>query len=349
MKYTENILIHHQQIKQALLILDKLPDKVSRTLFVTDEEGKLLGTLTDGDVRRGLLSGTGIDAPVESVMNKNFRFLQKHNFKVEDLEQLMEDEIQIVPLLDESHKILRLIDLHEHKSYLPIDAVIMAGGRGERLKPLTDTVAKPMLMVGSKPIIEHNIDRLAANGINNIYITLRYLGQQLVDHFSDGSSKGVKISYVEETEPLGTIGAVGLLDGFECENVLIMNSDLLTTIDYVGFYKKFINENADMAVATVPHTVNVPFAVLETDDASIISLREKPSFTFQCNAGIYLVKRKHFDLIPKGKKFDATDLIDLLIKQGNRVVYYSVLDYWLDIGSTEDFYKAQNDIKLLKL
>ena len=193
-----------------------------------------------------------------------------------------------------------------------------------------------------------NIDRLKQFGIDNITLSIRYLGEQLKDYFQDGSHKNLKIGYVTEDEPLGTIGALRLIESFYSKDILVQNSDLLTNIDFQKFYKKYLNEDAAMAVATIPHQVNIPFGVFETNNESIVSLKEKPTFTYQCNAGIYLLKRELLDLIPKNERFDATDLIELLINMGRKVIFYSIFDYWLDVGTKEDYAKAQNDIKFLK-
>jgi NDP-sugar pyrophosphorylase family protein len=225
----------------------------------------------------------------------------------------------------------------------------MAGGEGQRLRPLTETTPKPLLKVGSKPIIEHGIDRLITFGINNFHISIKYLGEQMVDYFGDGSSKSVNISYVREEQKLGTAGALALVDDFRNDTILMMNSDLLTNIDFEDIYRNFKKSGSDLMVACIPYKVDVPYAILEMENDRVISLKEKPSYTYYSNAGIYIMKREVVDVIPKNEHFNATDLMDTLIAKGNKVGYYPILGYWLDIGKMDDFFKAQEDIKHIRL
>lgn len=334
--------------KQALAQLDRVSGP--KTLFVlADEGGQLVGTISDGDIRRGLLAGADLRESVTNLMNPRFRSLRQGAYSVADLQALRQQEIFLVPLLDDAGRLLRLVDLRASRSLLPLDAVIMAGGRGERLRPLTDSVPKPLLPVGDKPIIEHNVDRLIAYGVRNFTITIKYLGEQLIAHFGDGEAKDARIHYTREDQALGTIGALALIDDFEHETVLVMNSDLLTDIDFEDFFATFQDSGAEMAVASVPYVVPVPYAVLEVDDERILSFKEKPSYTYYSNAGIYLLKRSVIARIPKGEFFNATDLMEGLIADGCKVGYYPLLSYWLDVGKHEDYRKAQEDIRHLQL
>ena len=245
-------------------------------------------------------------------------------------------------------QIINVVNFRHQKSYLPVDALIMAGGRGERLLPLTDTTPKRLLKVGEKPIIEHNIDRLNTYGIDDIWISVRYLGQQLVDYFQDGSEKALRINYVWEENALGTAGALALVEGFIHDHVLMMNSDLLTNIDFEHLYLFFEEQHADFAVACIPYQVNVPYAVMEMQDKLVTGFKEKPTYTHYSNAGIYLMKREVLECIPKNQAFNATDLMELLIQSNKKVVAYPLVGYWLDIGKHEDYQKAQLDIKQIK-
>jgi NDP-sugar pyrophosphorylase family protein len=257
-------------------------------------------------------------------------------------------QFRIIPIIDTKNRVVNVINFREIKSYLPIDVVIMAGGKGQRLLPLTEQTPKPMLKVGEKPIIEHNIDRLALFGIDDFWISINYLGDQIKSYFGDGSSKNIKISYVTENRPMGTLGAVSQIHDFKHEFVLIMNSDLLTNLDYEHFFLDFLKYDADMAVVTIPYQVNIPYAVLETEEGRVLNFKEKPTYTYFSNGGIYLVKRYLFNYLPKGEFFNATDLIDVLIKKEKKVYSYPLIGYWLDIGSPSDFERAQNDITKIK-
>ena len=216
----------------------------------------------------------------------------------------------------------------------------MAGGEGKRLRPLTEKTPKSLLKVGNRPIIEHNIDRLAEYGVENIYISIKYL--------QNGEAKNISISYVKEDVPLGTIGAVSLINNLNSDYILVMNSDILTNIDYEDFFMEFVIQDADMAVATIPYKVDIPYAVLETSQNLVIDLKEKPTYTYYSNAGIYLIKKDLIKLIPTNSFFNATDLMELLIKSGKKLISYPLHSYWLDIGKHNDFEKAQEDIKHIK-
>ncbi len=334
-------------IKQALEKLNDLGNYL--TLFVTDDSGVLRGTITDGDIRRAMLRGVQIADVVDSVMNLSFKSLRNDNYSIQQIKDFREKLIKIIPVIDADGRILRLVNLERIRTILPFDSVIMAGGEGRRLRPLTDHTPKPLLKVGGKPIIEYNVDRLAEFGVENCYITIKYLGEQLRDYFKDGSEKEMHIKYVEEnSDPLGTIGSVSLINDFKHDTVLVMNSDILTNIDFEDFFQEFVKSNADMAVATVPYQVKIPYAVLETEDSRIIGFKEKPTYTYYSNGGIYLIKRKALEIIPKGQFFNATDLMDYLISQNKSVITYPMFCYWLDIGKHEDFKKAQEDIQHIK-
>lgn len=349
-KHTKYTISKDDSIKSALVRLNSFSKNDGLTLFVINKEDQLCGTLTDGDIRRGLLIDSNLDQRIESIMNTSFVYIKRNSFTLKDIQIIKAKGIEILPLIDDELKIIKLINLSKKQSVIPVDAVIMAGGKGERLLPLTENTPKPLLKVGDKPIIEHNVDRLGYFGIDNIYITIKYLGDLIKDFFQDGDSKEMNIKYVSEVNPLGTIGAVSLIDNFTYDDVLIMNSDLLTNIDWENFYEDFKDCNADMMIATVPYQVQIPYAVLETNDNNnILSFKEKPTYTYYSNAGIYLVKKSLLALIPKNSFYNATDLIEELIKQNKKVVSYSILGYWLDIGRHEDYRKANEDIKHIKL
>ena len=224
----------------------------------------------------------------------------------------------------------------------------MAGGEGTRLRPLTLDTPKPLLKVGNKPIIQYNIERLKTFGVRNMTLTIKYLGHKLVEYFGDGGELELNIKYIEENNPLGTIGSVSLIEKFYNDYVLVMNSDILTNIDYEDVFKELLEKGGDMIVATTPYEVQIPYGVIETDGDAIIALKEKPTFTYYSNAGIYIFKKKYIDLIPKNKHFNATDLMEALYSSGKKVVHYPILDYWLDIGKHHDFEKAQKDIEHIK-
>lgn len=345
--YRKHVLNKNSSIREALKQLDLLGKDA--ILFIVDQEDHLVGSLTDGDVRRGLLKGFTIDHLVLEIIQPNPKFIRKGEHNINKVIEYRENNYRILPVLDMDSKIVNVINFRELKSYLPVDAVIMAGGRGERLRPLTDTIPKPLLKVGDKPILEHNLDRLRLFGIDDFWITVKYLGQKIEEYFGYGTEKSIIIQYVYEDEPLGTIGAVSRINNFSHDYILVTNSDLLTNIDYEHFFLDFLNSNADFSVVTIPYTVDIPYAVLEIDNRNVLKFREKPTYTYYANGGIYLMKRSILSFLPNEQFFNATDLMECLLQQNMKVISYPLTGYWLDIGRYEDFLKAQNDILILNL
>ena len=347
---SNHIINIDESAREALRILSSLPDNSSLTLFVVDDNELLKGTVTDGDIRRGLLNNLEISQSIGLFMNPDFKYVTNSLSYTLDLKKFRNLGLGLIPLLDINKKLLEIIDLKKRKAALPITALIMAGGRGERLKPLTDTLPKPMLLIGDKPIIEHNIDRLISFGVKNFYISVRYLKESIISYLGDGSSKGVKISYIEETKPLGTIGSITKLDNINHEDILVMNSDILTNIDFEDFYNSYKNQNSDMMLASIPYVVAVPYAVLTTKDQYIRNFEEKPTYTYYSNGGIYLMKFSLKNKLVIGESCNATDLMDILLEeQKNALTHYPILGYWLDIGKHTDYLKAQEDIKHINL
>jgi dTDP-glucose pyrophosphorylase len=344
--YKDHLILSGSSIKEALIKLDIL--SLDAILFIVDKQDRLIGSLTDGDVRRALIRDIAINNIVDEIIQPNPRFLRKGERDIQKVIDYRERSFRILPILDKDDRIVNVINFREIRSYLPVDAVIMAGGKGQRLHPLTETVPKPLLKVGDKPIMEHNLDRLALYGIDDFWVSVKYLGEQIETYFGNGEDRSIHIEYVWEDEPLGTIGAVSKIDNFGHDFILLTNSDLLTNLDYEHFFLDFIQQDADLAIVTIPYQVNIPYAVLETVNGQVESFKEKPTYTYYSNGGIYLMKKAALDYLPKNAFFNATDLMEKLIEEGKKVVSYPLSGYWLDIGKHEDFEKAQRDIKQIK-
>jgi dTDP-glucose pyrophosphorylase len=343
--YKEHFISSDATARDALKILDQLPDTEIRTLFVLDKN-VIVGTLTDGDIRRGLLKDREISQSVTLYMNTKFKYLLKNNITPEVLADYRAKEIWFLPVINEKNEIEEVINLKTIRTVLPLAALIMAGGRGERLKPLTDTLPKPMLKVGSKPIIELNIDRLIQFGVKKFYISIKYLGHKIIEHFGDGSSKNVSIEYIEEDIPLGTLGACSLIKNLEYDHLLVMNSDILTNINFEDFFTYYQSKKSVMCAASIPYNVKIPYGIMKTDDGdTVTALVEKPTYTYYANAGIYILHKDIIGKIPSGVLYNATDLMQHLIDDGGKLMHYPLLQYWLDIGKYEDYVRAQEDFK----
>jgi len=338
----------NNSVREALIKLDKLG--YDSILFVVDNNNKLLGSLTDGDLRRGFIKGLDFSDSLLKFIQLHPSYIIDGQYSLSQIDEFKNKNFKIIPIINDKGVIVDILNFRTKSSLIPADAVLMAGGEGKRLRPLTEKTPKPLLLVGHKPIIEYNIDRLINYGIKNINISINYLGNQIIDHFGDGESKNVHISYIKEDKPLGTIGSILLVDSFKNDDIIVMNSDLLTNIDFSDFFRAYQESNADMAVAATSYHVDVPYAVLEVNEYSEVkSLKEKPRYTYYSNAGIYIMKKSILNMIPNDTFFDITELMDKLLEMNLKLITYPINGYWLDIGKPDDFKKAQEDIKHIKL
>ena len=333
-------------IREALKRINETSGS-GQMLLVLNDKQQVVATLSDGDIRRGLIAGHELNEPLEQIMFRNFRYLQDGNIQIEQLRQFREQQLPIVPILDKDGHLCQIINLKKQKSLLPIDAVIMAGGKGERLRPLTEKTPKPLLPVGDKAIIDHNVDRLIQYGVEHISVTTNYLAEQLESHYVQPRNE-VQIQCVREPKFLGTMGAVRLVKEFHNDVVLVMNSDLFTDIDFEDMYLHFVDNNADMSIAAVPYTVSIPFGICDLDGRDVKGIVEKPTYNYYANAGIYMLRREVINMIPENEFYNATDLIDALVKNGSKVIRYPLKGTWIDIGTLSEYQKAKDLVKHMK-
>ncbi len=310
-------------------------------LFVLDEQNRMVGTLTDGDSRRALIAGASVNDAVETIMHRDFNYMRVEDIEdVKEIKRQRELKMRLVPVLDNENRITEILNLETFKTRLPIDAVLMAGGKGERLRPLTEKTPKPLLKVGDKAIIDHNIDRLINFGVKHISVTVNYLKEQLEDHFKE-PRRGVQVSTVREPKFLGTIGSIRCIPEFYNDAVLVMNSDLFTNINYEDFFLHFKEQDADISVATVSYSIQIPYGIFQVENKrDICGLVEKPTYDYYVNAGIYLIKREALELVPEDSFFNATDLIDTLIAQNRKVIRFPLNGTWIDIGNHQEYKRA---------
>lgn len=309
------------------------------TLVAVDTSDRVVGTLTDGDIRRALLRGVATTSPVSVAMHTSFKYMTADSIDVEALRRYRSRGIRLIPVVAPDATLVDIIDTRITPTVLPLDAIVMAGGRGERLRPLTLDCPKPLLRVGEKPIIDHNIGLLAAAGIRNITVTVNYLADQIIRHFSTPVA-GVQVRTVVEPRFMGTIGSASLIAHRPDGNTLVMNSDLLTDINLEELYLTHASEHADITIAAVPYTVSVPYAILQTEGRAVKALSEKPTFTYHANAGIYIISNRLLASLPSDCRTDATDLIEQALDAGLRVAYYPITGTWIDIGSHADYAHA---------
>ncbi len=340
------IIESNKCVREALKALQEQLSAIL-TLFIIDGNKKMVGTLTDGDARRYLINGGQLEDSVDKAMNSNFRcFTLDDKDVVSQVRQFKTKGIKLVPVLDENKHVVDVYDLVNFKSHLPIDAVLMAGGKGERLRPLTEKTPKPLLPVGDKCIIDHNIDRLISYGVEHVNVTVNYLGEQIEEHFAEARN-GVQVLTYREPKFLGTIGSIKFVETFYNDTILVMNSDLFTNIDYEDFYLHFQKYEAEMSVAAIPYNVSIEFGILDLDGRDIKGLIEKPKYNYYANAGIYLIKKRALAEIPEGEFFHATHLVEKLIAQGKKVIRYPLNGTWIDIGTPQEYAKAKDLVKHL--
>lgn len=343
-----NLVSDHDNVREALKKINECSSQVAAVVFVINKKKQMIGTISDGDIRRYLINGGTLQDNVCNVMHRDFTYIDD----TKDYKQIKMAKASgstLVPVLSKDRKFLNLLNFREFRSLLPVDAVIMAGGEGRRLKPYTDKIPKPMLELAGEPIIAYNIDRLLKYGIKNFNISVNHQKDVIKDYINGHKNyKGLKISFIEEDKPLGTIGSVKLARNFTNDTILIMNSDILSNIDYADLYESHKKYNADMTVATFSVKVDIPYAVLTTKNEKITSFIEKPTYTYYSNAGIYLLNRKMLDVIPYDQPYDATDLMQQLIEKGCTINHFPIRGYWLDIGTPQNYSKAQEDITFIK-
>lgn len=344
---SKHIINQSRTLLEALSLINSLRN-VPLVLFAIDDEGRMTGTLTDGDSRRALIAGAQLSDRISTIIQKNFNYLQEgRNYDVRHLREQKQNKMRLVPILDSNHHIIDIINLEKYKTKLPIDAVIMAGGKGERLRPLTEMTPKPLLKVGEKCIIDYNVDNLISNGVNHISVTVNYLGEQLEEHYFQPRD-GVKVDTIREPKYLGTIGSIRFVPKFYHDTVLLMNSDLFTNIDFEDFYLHFQEHEADMSVAAIPYSVSVPYGIFDLDGRIVKGVIEKPTYNHYANGGIYLIRKEMIEkYIPEDKFFNATDFMGKLISEGHKVIRYPLHGYWIDIGNKQDYVKAQDIVKHL--
>ena len=336
-------------IRDAIVHIDRSA-RISIALLL-DEEGRFLNTITDGDIRRAILAGIPLESPVRELLPIKARLPHPDALtapegtpETELLGLMKERGVRQIPLLDPERRVVDVVIL---KDLLPqvqslMQAVIMAGGQGVRLRPLTEHCPKPMLPVAGRPLMELTLEKLQQAGIRNVKISTNYLSDQIMRHFGDGSDFGLELTYLNENLPLGTAGALNLMKPPE-ETVLVMNGDVLTEVDFQSLLEYHQEHGADMTVGVRQYAFQVPYGVVDCEGAAVRGLREKPEISFFVNAGIYLIEPGVYEYIPAGRKFDMPDLIERLIAGGGTVVSFPIMEYWLDVGQHADYERAQSD------
>ncbi len=331
-------------LKNSWEVIDTV---ASQFVLVVDNDKTLLGVITDGDIRRSLLKGNSLDMPVSSIMNKSPKVTKRGESQFSMVRRMKGLDIHFLIEVDEKNHVTDIVRFSD--IVIPDDrttpVVIMAGGRGRRLGPLTDNCPKPMLPLGKKPILEMIIEDLMEYGFLNFYISVNYLKDTIVDYFGNGAKKGVKITYLQEDQPLDTAGALSLIDPLPDEPLLVMNGDIYTDLDFGNLLETHKKSVADATICLREVSYQVPFGVVDlSGDGTVHSIREKPVTKYMANAGMYVLNPEILSMLPKGEPYLMTTLMDDIISRGKKLASHTVDGLWIDVGRMEDFERARRSV-----
>ena len=328
--------------RDALLVIDKYLPKIA---LIVEKSGLLVGTLTDGDIRRGLLQGETLEAPAERLMNRQFRFVRSGQDKAVVLEMMRREVVRQIPVLDAEGRVVELLLLQEllEPAKLPNAVVIMAGGKGTRLRPHTAHCPKPMLPIDGKPMLEILLEQCIASGFSQFYLSVNYLKEQIIDHFQDGRRWGVAVDYLVEDEPLGTAGSLQLLPGSVQVPFLVLNGDVLTRLNPSQLLSFHGEHEAAATLCVREHLVTVPFGVVQSKGVELAGFEEKPSYRHLVNAGVYVIEPQLLALLPPHQATDMPTLLQSAQQAGHRVAVCPIHEYWIDVGRPETLKQANRE------
>jgi len=333
-------------IREALSIIDK---GAMRIALVVDAAGRLIGTLTDGDIRRGLLKGMELESPIADIYNNQPVVVRLSDSKEKILALAVDRRVYQIPVLDEEGRVIRLAEIDQlvKQEKHPNTVVLMAGGLGLRLRPLTEHTPKPMLPIGGKPILETVIRQFKKQGFSKFIIALNYKGDMIRNYFGNGLTMGVDIRYLDENKRMGTAGALGLLEKTPDESFFVMNADILTLVDFESLMEFHCRNGSDATMCIREYGMEVPYGVVRLNKDTIVSIEEKPIQQFYVNAGIYVLTPEILQLIPRGEPMDMTGLFEMAVEKGRTTLSFPIREFWMDIGKPEDYDRANHDFNNL--
>jgi len=340
--WKEVLITPDTPVAEAIGIIDQAGLQIA---LVINEKGQLMGTVTDGDIRRAILKHLSLDEPVSKIMNANPRFIYRNQPREEAVQLIKNNKVHQIPVLDEERCVLGLEIAEELLNPSPRDnwVILMAGGMGSRLKPLTASCPKPLLKVGKKPVLETILESFIEQGFRHFYISVNYKAEMIIEHIGDGSRWGVDIRYLHENQRLGTAGAVGLLPSRPTEPLLLMNGDILTKVNFgqlLDFHRKNLTE---ATICIREQCSQIPYGVVTIDKNRLRQIDEKPMQHFFINAGLYVLNPEVLDYVPAGSYFDIPDLLKTLLQKGKEIAVFPIREYWIDIGRFDDLERANNE------
>jgi dTDP-glucose pyrophosphorylase len=325
--------------------------------IVVDDENHIIGTITDGDLRRAFLKHHELDESIMVLLKRDQEsphptplcgYVGMPNEEL--LSLLKKHSLRHLPILNDENRLVDVVFLNDLslENSINVRAVVMAGGFGTRLQPLTESMPKPMLQIDDKPLMEHMIEQIRDSGIHNIHITTHYLPEKIHEHFGDGEDFGVDLNYVPEEEPLGTAGALSLLK-VRKEPLLVVNGDILTKVNFTDMINYHRDNDASITIGVTAYEIEIPYGVIETDGNEIIGILEKPVYKHFVSAGMYVIEPEVLALMPQGERCDMPELIEMILKKGHKAISFPIREYWLDVGRHKDYDKAQTHISEEKM
>ncbi|MEN6348187.1 MAG: nucleotidyltransferase family protein [Syntrophomonas sp.] len=331
-------------IFRTLEIIDRSSMQIA---LVIDNNGCLLGTVTDGDVRRGLLKGLALESSVNQIMNKDFSFSRVHDPHEKVLAVMTNKSLHQLPVIDSNGCLVGIhtIDSLMAKTTRDNIVLLMAGGLGSRLNPLTENCPKPLLKVGGKPILESIIESFIEQGFQKFYISINYKGEMIEEYFENGANWGVQINYLREDKRLGTAGALGLLPEKGIQPLIVMNGDILTKVDFRNLLDFHLNQGVDATISVREYQLEVPYGIVSIVNDRFKGIEEKPKESFNINAGLYVINPEVVDYVPHDSYFDMPELFNVLAKENRATAVYPIREYWMDIGHMDDYERANGEYK----
>lgn len=340
--WKKTLVSPHATILEAMKIIDESALQIA---LVVDWDNKLLGAITDGDIRRGIIRGMALNGTVETIMNTGPIVCGQDKDREEILALMKVESIHHIPIVDGSGRVVGLEVLNEviRSEEQDNTVVLMAGGLGSRLRPLTDDCPKPLLRIGSRPILEIILKGFIDHGFSNFHFSVRYKSEMIEEYFGDGSKWGVRIEYIHEETAMGTAGALSLLQARPSKPLIVMNADLLTKVNYKHMLRYHQEHKALATICVREHNIQIPYGVARIEGNRLAGIDEKPSQHFFVNAGIYVLEPEILDMIPRNSQFDMPSLFEALIEKEHSVAVFPIREYWLDIGHADDFERANWD------
>lgn len=337
------IVTKNYTLLNTMKIID---DSSLQFAVVVDEKQRLLGTVTDGDIRRGILRGEGLDVPITSIMNPNPTYARS-GLKYHKYKQVMKSKmLKQLPIVDEYNRVIDIL-FEDHLATLlnKNTVVLMLGGLGTRLRPLTNNIPKPMLKVGNKPILETIIEGFKQYGYSHFIFSVNYKKEVIQDYFQNGAAFDVTIEYIEENKRMGTAGALSLIENRPTRPFFVMNGDLLTQVNFDQLMQFHIEHQSLATMCVREYEYQIPYGVIETEGTDLVMIKEKPIQRNFVNAGIYVLNPEILDYIPQDEFYDMPSLFEQLIEKGKKTSVFPIREYWLDIGQVDDFNRANIEFK----